>query len=140
MTAKEQLRQLRDSEDYIQQLLGQIEELHTQLTHITPILSDMPVCHGNSDKMVDGISKMLELKAQLNKAVDSAYDRRCEMVGQVNRMQSDTYKRIIALRYLGKKQYSFEEIATAIGYSYYRTVRMHGAALQEFTRVREGKE
>lgn len=140
MTAKETLRQIRDGDDYIESLKDQVEEVKTKLTHITPILSDMPAYHGDSDKMINGIAKMIELKEQLEREIDKYYEFRCATVATINQISNMTYRRILSSRYFQKDHNSFEEIATAIGYSYYRTVRMHGVALQEFNRVREGKE
>ncbi|HBW13801.1 MAG TPA: hypothetical protein DEF30_08300 [Proteiniclasticum sp.] len=139
MTAKEELKQIHHLDCEIKFLLEQLEELYTSITRITPVLSDMPKSSGSNDKMSDGVSKMLELRKEINKRVDYLYDFKRNVIKTINRIENPAYRRILGIRYLKSKDNSFEDIALAIGYSYYRTVRMHGLALQEYELLKEGK-
>jgi len=137
MTAKEYLTNISRMDEEVKLLLEQVEEMQTTLTHITPILSDMPTAHGGADKMINGIIKMVDLKTKLNAAVDRYVDHKNEALDIIGRIENQTYRLILIGRYCKKK--SFELISTEINYSYFRTCRMHGEALKEFSRLKDGK-
>jgi len=141
MTAKDTLNQIRHIDHEITFMLEQLEELETSLTRISPVLSDMPTCHDNNrDKIADGIVRIIELKTTINKRIDYLYDYKNKMTAIMNQIDNPVYRRILAIRYFQKEHNSFEEIATAIGYSYYPTIHMHGVALQEFTRIQSEQD
>ena len=137
MTAKEYLTNISRMDEEVKMLLEQVEEMETKLTHITPILSDMPTAHGGADKMINGIIKMVDLKTKLNAAVDRYVDHKNDALDIIGRIENQTYRLILIGRYCKKK--SFELISTEINYSYFRTCRMHGEALKEFSRLKDGK-
>lgn len=141
MTAKEELSQIRHIDQEIDFMCDQLLELETSLTRISPVLSDMPTCHDNNrDKIADGIVRIIELKSNINKRVDYLYDYKNRMTDIINQIENPAFRRILSIRYFKKEHNSFEEIATAIGYSYYPTIHMHGVALQEFTRIKSEQD
>ena len=137
MTAKEYLTNISRMDEEIKLLEDEILETQTRLTHITPILSDMPTAHGGADKMINGIIKMVDLKTKLNAAVDRYVDNKNDALDIIGRIENQTYRLILIGRYCKKK--SFELISTEINYSYFRTCRMHGEALKEFSKLKDGK-
>lgn len=139
MTSKEELRQIRHLDHEINFMLEQLEEIKTSLTRISPVLSDMPKGNssGNHDKIGDGIAKILELQEMINTRVDYLYQYKKSIIQVTNEIEKSVYRRILELRYLNEKYNSFEDISVAIGYSYFRTVRMHGEALDEYRKVRD---
>ena len=136
MTAKEYLTNISRMDEEVKMLLEQVEEMETKLTHITPILSDMPTAHGGADKMINGIIKMVDLKTKLNAAVGRYVDHKNEALDIIDKIENQTYRLILIGRYCKKK--SFELISTEINYSYFRTCRMHGEALKEFSKLKDG--
>ena len=136
MTAKEYLTNISRMDEEVKMLLEQVEEMETKLTHITPILSDMPTAHGGADKMINGIIKMVDLKTKLNAAVDRYVDHKNEALDIIDKIENQTYRMILMGRYCKRK--SFELISTEINYSYFRTCRMHGEALKEFSKLKDG--
>ena len=136
MTAKEYLTNISRMDEEVKMLLEQVEEMETKLTHITPILSDMPTAHGGADKMINGIIKMVDLKTKLNAAVDRYVDHKNDALDIIGRIENQTYRMILMGRYCKRK--SFELISTEINYSYFRTCRMHGEALKEFSKLKDG--
>jgi len=141
MTARDELKQIRHIDCEIDFMCDQLVELETSLTRISPILSDMPTCHDNNrDKIADGVVRIIEMKNNINKRIDYLYDYKNKMTAIMNQIDNPVYRRILAIRYFQKEHNSFEEIAMAIGYSYYPTIRMHGVALQEFTRIQSEQD
>ena len=136
MTAKEYLTNISRIDEEIKLLEDEILETQTRLTHITPILSGMP--NGSSgDKIGNGIIKLIELKEKLNAAVDRYVDHKNEALDIIDKIENQTYRMILMGRY--RKRKSFELISTEINYSYFRTCRMHGEALKEFSKLKDGK-
>lgn len=141
MTAKEELTQIRHIDQEIDFMLEQLEELETSLTRISPVLSDMPTCHDNNrDKIADGIARIIELKNNINKRIDYFYDYKNKIAAIIYKIENPVFRRILVIRYFKKEHNSFEEISTAIGYSYYPTIHMHGIALQEFSRIQSEQD
>lgn len=138
MTSKEELRQVRHLDYEINFMLEQLEEIKTSLTRISPVLSDMPKGNiGSHDKIGDGIAKIEELQELINMRVDYLYQYKKYVIQITNEIEKPVYRRILALRYFNEKDKSFEDISAAIGYSYFRTVRMHGEALEAYTKIKD---
>lgn len=137
MKAKDELRQIREIDCEVTSLEEELTEIDTRLTRITPILSDMPRGGGDTDKFATGISRLLELKKDLNAKINELLDyrKRCERV--IDQIPDSTYRTILKERYF--KYRTFEEVSVTICYSYHRTVRKHGHALQAYDQIKEGK-
>ena len=133
MTAKDQLRQIQLIKYEIQALEDDLLEIDTKLTRITPVLSDMPGGHGNNDKMVDGISDLIEVKKALQGRINALcrVRRECEVI--ISRMENTTYRTILHERYFNGR--SLEYIADTLHYSYYHACKLHGWALAEYDKM-----
>lgn len=132
-TAKEELKQIYELDKRIISIHDSIIETETKLTHITPILSDMPAHHGGTDKMTDGVARLIELKEELNLMIDKNCLRRSAIMKKIDRLENETYKTILTQRYINCK--SFEEISIMYPYTYNHTCKLHGYALQEYTKL-----
>lgn len=124
MTAKEELRQIAILKYEIQSLEDQLVEIDTRLTHITPVLSDMPHGASTGDKMVDGISKVIEIKTSIQKRINVLCEISHECTRRISTMENCTYRTILIDRYVNGR--SLEWIADKLHYSYYHACKLHG--------------
>jgi len=138
MTAKEELRQIREIDIEVSALEESLLEVDTKLTHITPILSDMPAYHGDKDKMTSGICKLIELKKDYNAKINELLDYRKQCEKIIDQIPDSVYRTILKERYFKYK--NFENVAVTICYSYHHTVRKHGHALQAYELVKSGQD
>lgn len=129
MTIREHLRSIQAKRIEVTALEDAVLEIETRLTRISPVLSDMPHATGNTDKMTDGISRLVELKEKLNKKIDEACEHEAYVIDKIDTLADPIFRTILYRIYiLGE---SLEKVSVAIDYSYYYTCRMHGYALNE---------
>ena len=136
MTGKEELRQIFRLDKRMISLQDSIIEIETKLTRISPILSDMPKGGGDQDKISGGVAHLCELKEMLDQMLTESCLKRAEIIRKIERLDNENYRTILRERYINLK--SFEEISIMFPYTYNHTLKLHGHALQEYTRVNNG--
>lgn len=135
MTGKEELRQIRDISKEIQSLEDSLLEIETRITHMTPILSDMPKGGGGDpDKMASGVIHLIEVKKQRQQAINnlSVIQKRYESI--VRSLTISIYRTILFDHYFGFK--SLQQISDETCYSYRHICRLHGEALKEYETIK----
>ena len=133
MNPKEELSQYKFKIKKVSEALEEYERFKERAEKITAIISDNPA-HSNkiSDKVGDNASKMADLNREYQDRWLEAERERLTIVTKINAIV-EPYRTILMERYVHDK--SFEQIACEIGYSYDRTIHLHGEALQEFEKV-----
>src|SRR5574344_749071 len=126
---KAYLQKYRAADDEINDLLREKERIMSRLTRMTSCLSGMPHGGGESDKMTDGIAKVIELDAEIDSKVDALCDLRREVCANIGTVGDATLRRILMLRYISGK--TWEQIAVEMDRSYMQICRLHGKALSE---------
>lgn len=133
MSPKEELRQIYFIDKEIVSIEDQIETVRCKLEKVTPILSHTSGTGGDTDKMTNGVTKLIELKELLNKKIDKACDYRIECLKKIDLIQDGVYRVILKERYLNNK--NLWEIRETINYSYPRVKQLHGLALLEYEKI-----
>ena len=126
---KAYLQKYRAADDEINDLLREKERIMSRLTRMTSCLSGMPHGGGESDKMTDGVAKVIELDAEIDSKVDALCDLRREVCANIGTVNDTTLRRVLTLRYISGK--TWEQIAVNMSYSYMQICRLHGKALSE---------
>jgi DNA-directed RNA polymerase specialized sigma subunit len=126
---KAYLQKYRAADDEINDLLHEKERIMSRLTRMTSCLSGMPHGGGESDKMTDGVAKVIELDAEIDSKVDALCDLRREVCANIGTVGDATLRRVLMLRYISGK--TWEQIAVSMSYSYMQVCRLHGKALSE---------
>ncbi len=133
MTAKEYLRQLIDIDQDIKDYQDEILRIRTGLEKMTPQLSGMPMGSPDPDKLAGRMDGLIMWEKKLNGAVDEACRLKAEAMGLINRIPDEVMARILRKRYIYGKPFTL--ISVEMNYEYYWTLRLHGRALEEFSRV-----
>lgn len=133
MTGKEELRQIFRLDKRMVSLHDSIIELETKLTRISPVLSDMPKGGGDQDKISGGVAKLCELKQMLDDMLTESCIKRGEIIKKIELLENENYKTILRERYVNLK--SFEQISVLFPYTYNHTLKLHGHALQEYSKL-----
>ena len=126
---KAYLQKYRAADDEINDLLREKERIMSRLTRMTSCMSGMPHGGGESDKMTDGVAKVIELDAEIDSKVDALCDLRREVCANIGTVNDITLRRILMLRYIFGK--TWEQIAVTTNYCYMQVCRLHGKALTE---------
>ena len=109
---KAYLQKYKAADDEINDLLRAKERIMSRLTRMTSCLSGMPHGGGESDKMTDGVAKVIELDAEIDSKVDALCDLRREVCANIGTVSDATLRRVLTLRYISGK--IWEQIATAL--------------------------
>jgi DNA-directed RNA polymerase specialized sigma subunit len=133
MDAKQYLRKVRYLDKTISAKLEQIETLHAQVTKTTTVLSDMPGCKGNQDKLAKTIAKIVDLKKGLRQEIEDYVDLKEEAIRLIDSMSDGRHRLVLTYRYINGK--TWEEIAVEMHYTYKWVHVLHGQALADFENV-----
>ena len=133
MTAKEYLLQLDTLRDEIESTNLALEKIFTEASGIKAITYDkdrVQVSPSNhAENFMVRLAELGDEYAQMQMQYKLERDKRIAMI---NGLSNPIHVRILRKRYIDGK--TFEEIAVALHYTYRHVTRLHGSALQEFTR------
>lgn len=131
MTAKDYLRQLRRLSLQIANKEKQIKSLQEHMTFLRGISYDTDrVQTSPRDAMSESVARLVDLKNEAEADILKLEELRDDCIRKINGLSKREYIAILHARYVDGM--NFEKISCDIGYSYYRTCRMHGEALEEF--------
>lgn len=126
---REDLKNYKYSQEWIKSEISKYKEMKTQVDNISPNLSGMP---NGKNHISYALENLMDKYDEIIKKLVSEQDKLNEIINQLNQLKP-IYKLILTERYINGR--SLEEISTVINYSYYRTCRINGDALNEFDKV-----
>ena len=133
MSAKDELSQYKFKAKRVQEALEEYEKYLDRATKVTAMMDENPAkTNMNSDKVGNNAAIMADLNNEYKERWVEAERRRLELVDNINKLK-EPYRTILIERYIHDK--NFENIAVELGYSYDRTIHLHGEALQEFDKI-----
>lgn len=132
MTAKEYLMEIRTYEKRLDNIRKQAKSLRNAFSFLQGVSYDRDkVQTSPKDTMSEQVSRLIDIDRELEATTLEYHEELNKRVKQINGLSKPEYVAILMMRYVENE--NFERIACAIKYSYYRTCRMHGEALQEFS-------
>lgn len=136
--AKRYLSKIGRCDERINAMLQEVDNLYDMVTKITPTLKqDVVTGGGTQDKIGDAVSKIVDLKNEINSKIDYYVDLKREANALLDKVENHLYYIILYRRYmLGE---SFEFIAAELNYTYRWVCILHGRALQAFAEVMPDK-
>lgn len=135
MTAKDYLRRIRGMELDLRTIEGEITEIETALTHITPkYQTDGWVnSSGSNDKMTDGVCKLIAKRWEYEKAWDALIDERDTVEKALFQMTNRVHANILWWYYI--KAVRWERVAVEVNMDMRWVYRLHGRALAEYEKA-----
>lgn len=135
MTAKEYLRELKRLDTCIRQLLQEKAALYSS-TIGAARMDTVHVCGGSQSAIVEKLITRLEkLEVEIDQQIYTLTYRQRTIINQIQGMRNESYISVLYKRYVEFKR--LEEVADEMGYTYKYVSRVHGRALQEFSRMYE---
>lgn len=126
---REDLKNYRYNKNWIKRQLESYEEQKTIVYNITQNLDGMPKA---KNKPNYGLEDLMDQYDKILKILKKDQEKQNEILIQIRELE-EPYRTIITDKYiLGM---SLEEISIDINYSYDRTCKMHGIALNEFDKL-----
>lgn len=135
--AKAYLQQIELCDAQIKNMTHEIADLRSMVMHITSTFRpDGSTAKGGvSDKIGNTVAKIVELEADVNKAIDRFVDLKREITKTIEQVTDPRELRLLYLRYFQYMQW--EEIAVEMGYTYRNVCYIHSRALQSVNRILE---
>lgn len=137
MTAKEQLRQLSTLNQRIDQRVKLIEYYMEQAERMGGALSQCGVVTGTKAQspMADWVDRAVDLAIDIGGEVQALRAERRLVCGIVDQIPNARHKQVLELRYFAPRPMRWEDIADTMGLDVRWVYRLHGEALQEYTKV-----
>lgn len=128
--AKSYLRQVKLYDTHINNKLAKLATLKEMTTKITATLKQDVVAGGggSQDKLGDVVSKIVDLEAEINRAVDEYVDKKKEISAVIERIQDPDQVAVLHKRYFQYEQW--EQIACELHCTFRNVCYIHGKALQ----------
>lgn len=135
MTAKEYLSQAAVLKRRIKQIEERIEELRTEVSSPKAIRYDKDMVQSSpaGDALASYMVRLEKEQIDLYRLKAEYLEKREEIRTRLTRVNPDLYSDILYMRYLEQKPLG--QIAEELSYSYEWICRLHGRALQEFTKT-----
>lgn len=128
---KAYLMRYRTADAEINDMLREKDRIMSRLTRMTASISGMPQGVGESDKLTDGVSKLVELDNEIDARVDVLVKLRREIEGKIGSLDSDTQRRLLTLRYINGM--TWERVSVEMRFDLRWVYRVHGIALANLT-------
>ena len=134
MESTKYLREIKKLDSIINSQLDEVDSLYAMITRITPVLKDDVVTgSGNTDKIGNAISKIVDLREEINRDIDKLVDKKREASVLLKKLDNPLHYEVLHKRYVLFE--TFEQIALEIGKTYRWVCVLHGRALQAFDKI-----
>ena len=133
MTREEKIEFLsryKEIDDEINRLCEELSVWRARVTKITPTYSSLPKGSQQDDKLQSAIEKIMELEQEINAEINVLQKTRKAIVLAVCTIQDRSLRKLLALRYLNRKEnLTWEQIANRMNYAGRHIFRLHNLAL-----------
>lgn len=134
MNTKTYLHQIKRLDMMISNKLAEIYRLKNMASGIfISTDSERVQSSGNKDRLGNTVAKIIDLERETDKLIDILFDKRNNIIKQIDSLSNSDYYQILALRYVNYD--TFNDISDKTGWSIRQVFRLHGEALQEFEKV-----
>lgn len=133
MTAKEYLRQLWQLDREINIKYQELEQLRASIGIKAMNREDVVNSGQTSDPVAETVTRLIAMEEHINRKIDKLIDLRKKITDQIDGMDSRTFRNILTCRYVLMQ--SWDQVAATMGYDVRHCTRLHGRALQEFSRM-----
>ena len=124
------LSRYKEIDDEINRLCEELSVWRARVTKITPTYSSLPKGSQQDDKLQSAIEKIMELEQEINAEINVLQKTRKAIVLAVCTIQDRSLRKLLALRYLNRKEnLTWEQIANRMNYAGRHIFRLHNLAL-----------
>lgn len=134
MGAKEYLEQVKLFDAHINNKLEELQRLKDMVTKVTSTWKgDVVSGGGNQDKLGDAVARIVDLKNEVNQAIDDYIDKQKEIGAILDQIKDADQLRVLYKRYFD--DLTWEQIACDMHMTYRNVCYIHGRALQAVGRL-----
>lgn len=134
MNTKAYLNQIKRLDMMINNKLAEIYRLKNMASGIfISTDSERVQASGNKDRLGNTVAKIIDLERETDELIDILFDKRNNIIKQIDSLKNSDYYQILALRYVNYN--TFNDISDKTGWSIRQVFRLHGEALREFEKA-----
>lgn len=127
MTPKEYLEQIKKLDCLIENKLSEKQSVYDMVTNVTATMTGMPHAPGVSDKIGNGVSKLIDLEHEIDELIDKYVDKKREVQNIIVQLPANQYH-VLYKHYFEYKTH--EQIAEETHYSERHVRRLIEEGLQ----------
>lgn len=135
MKAKEYLRRLQRLDTIINQKIKEIDNLRAMSTSVGSFdysVERVQTSLDNNALYTKAINRVCDLQEEIDRQIDQFVDEKHKIISQIHCLDDSKYIEVLYRHYVEFKR--LEEIAVELNYSYQYVRKLHGYALDSFTR------
>ena len=133
--AKEYLKSIRTLDMAIKVKEEELYRLKLNIASLSPQTTGERVMNSSNSDMMSTVDKIVDMQAVINAEIDRLVDLKEEARTKINQLKDTRYVSLLTDYYINCK--TWEQVADDMGYDLRWVYRLHGRALQSFSKIFE---
>lgn len=135
ISAKEYLKSIRTLDMAIKAKEEELYRLKLNIASLSPQTTGERVMNSSTSDMMSTVDKIVDMQAVINAEIDLLVDLKGEARTKINQLKDTRYVSLLTDYYINCK--TWEQVADDMGYDLRWVYRLHGRALQSFSKIFE---
>ena len=134
-SAKEYLKSIRTLDMAIKVKEEELYRLKLNIASLSPQTTSERVMNSSTSDMMSTVDKIVDMQSVINAEIDRLVDLKEEARTKINQLKDTRYVSLLTDYYINCK--TWEQVADDMGYDLRWVYRLHGRALQSFSKIFE---
>lgn len=135
ISAKEYLKSIRTLDMAIKVKEEELYRLKLNIASLAPQTTGERVMNSSTTDMMSTVDKIVDMQAVINAEIDRLVNLKEEARSKINQLKDTRYVSLLTDYYINCK--TWEQVAEDMGYDLRWVYRLHGRALQSFSKIFE---
>ena len=135
ISAKEYLKSIRTLDMAIKVKEEELYRLKLNIASLSPQTTGERVMNSSTSDMMSTVDKIVDMQAVINAEIDRLVDLKEEARTKINQLKDTRYVSLLTDYYINCK--TWEQVAEDMRYDLRWVYRLHGRALQSFSKIFE---
>lgn len=135
ISAKEYLKSIRTLDMAIKVKEEELYRLKLNIASLSPQTTGERVMNSSTSDMMSTVDKIVDMQAVINAEIDRLVNLKEEARSKINQLKDTRYVSLLTDYYINCK--TWEQVADDMGYDLRWVYRLHGRALQSFSKIFE---
>ena len=135
VSAKEYLKSIRTLDMAIKVKEEELYRLKLNIASLSPQTTGERVMNSSTSDMMSTVDKIVDMQAVINAEIDRLVNLKEEARSKINQLKDTRYVSLLTDYYINCK--TWEQVADDMGYDLRWVYRLHGMALQSFSKIFE---
>ena len=135
ISAKEYLKSIRTLDMAIKVKEEELYRLKLNIASLSPQTTGERVMNSSTSDMMSTVDKIVDMQAVINAEIDRLVDLKEEARTKINQLKDTRYVSLLTDYYINCK--TWEQVAEDMEYDLRWVYRLHGRALQSFSKIFE---